>query len=183
VALVATFPANAADVPDGAPVQALAPLSVYGWTGLYAGVNVGGVSGDAAVSWSAPGLGFNVAGAADVNASSPGNLRTIGATGGGQVGYNYQIQSIVLGAEGDVNYVGVSGSRSFMSLRFHNPYAQTVDSNWLTTFRGRLGLVNGPWLGYVTAGIAVANVSSTDRFVGEHGVGPVNGSADQVRAG
>jgi outer membrane immunogenic protein len=29
----------------------------------------------------------------------------------------------------------------------------------------------------------VANVSSTDRFIGEHGVGPVNGSADQARAG
>jgi len=49
MALVATLPANAADVPDGAPVQAIAPRSVYGWTGLYAGVNAGGVLGDAAV--------------------------------------------------------------------------------------------------------------------------------------
>jgi hypothetical protein len=72
VAFVATFPADAADVPDDAPVQVIAPLSIYGWTGLYAGVNVGGILGDATVSWTAPGLGFSTHGAADVNASSPG---------------------------------------------------------------------------------------------------------------
>ena len=44
-----------------------------------------------------------------------------------------------------------------------------VSSNWLTTFRGRLGFVNGSWLGYVTGGVAVANVSSTDLFIGRHG--------------
>jgi outer membrane immunogenic protein len=89
----------------------------------------------------------------------------------------------LLGAEADLGYAGISGSRSFFSIAYHNPYAQTVDSNWLTTFRGRFGFVNGTWHRYVTGGLAVANVSSTDRFIGEHGVGPVNGSADQIRAG
>jgi outer membrane immunogenic protein len=183
VALVATFPANAADVPDAAPLRAIAPLSADRWTGLYAGANLGGVWGNDAVSWTAPGLGFNSFATADVNASSPGHIRAAGFTGGGQVGYNYQIQSIVLGAEADLGYAGISGSRSFISIVYHNPYDQSVDSNWLATFRGRLGFVNGTWFGYVTGGLAVANVSSTDRFIGEHGVGPVNGSADQVRAG
>ena len=182
MALIATFPANAADVPDGL-VPAIAPVSVYGWTGLYAGLNVGGILGDAAVSWTAPGLGFSTHGAADVNASSPGHFSTTGSTGGGQVGYNYQIRSILLGAEADLGYAGISGSRSFISISNHNPYAQMVGGKWLTTFRGRVGFVQGSWLGYVTGGLAVANVSSTDLFIGRHGVGPVNGSADQVRAG
>jgi outer membrane immunogenic protein len=183
VALVATFPANAADVPDAAPLRAIAPLSADRWTGLYAGANLGGVWANDAVSWTAPGPGFNLLGSGDVNISGPGHIHAAGFTGGGQVGYNYQIQAIVLGAEADFGYAGISGSRSFTSIENHNPYAQMVDSNWLATFRGRLGFVNGTWLGYVTGGLAVANVSSTDRFIGEHGVGPVNGSADQVRAG
>jgi outer membrane immunogenic protein len=118
-----------------------------------------------------------------VNASGPGHVSAGGITSGGQVGYNQQVQSIFLGAEADFGYAGISASRSFTSITYHNPYAQSVSSNWLTTFRGRLGFVNGTWLGYFTGGIAVANVSSTDRFIGEHGVGPVNGSADQIRAG
>jgi opacity protein-like surface antigen len=95
----------------------------------------------------------------------------VDSPGGGQFGYNYQIQSILLGAEADLGYTGISGSRSFLSIRYHNPYAQMIDSKWLTTFRGRLGFVDGMWLGYVTGGLAVANVSSTDRFIGEHGAG------------
>jgi outer membrane immunogenic protein len=183
VSLVATFPAKAADVPDAAPLRAIAPLSADRWTGLYAGANLGGVWANDAVSWTAPGPGFSVHGADDVNVSSPGHIRTAGFTGGGQVGYNYQIQSIVLGAEADFGYAGISGSRSIISIENQNPYAQMVDSNWLATFRGRLGFVNGTWLGYVTGGFAMANVSTTDRFIGEHGVGAINGSADQVRSG
>jgi outer membrane immunogenic protein len=183
VVLIPLAPANAADVSDATPVQAMAPLSVYRWTGLYGGVNGGLVSGNAAISWSAPGLGFRTTAAEDVNASSPGHVNTTGFTGGGQLGYNRQIQSILLGAEADLGYTGISGSRSFFSIRYHNPYAQTIDSKWLTTFRGRFGFVDGTWLGYATGGLAVANVSSTDRFIGEHGVGPINGSADQARAG
>jgi outer membrane immunogenic protein len=182
-ALVATIPANAADVPDAAPLRSIAPLSADRWTGLYAGANLGGVWANDAVSWIAPGLGFSVQGAADVNASSSGHISAAGFTGGGQVGYNYQIQPIVLGAEADFGYAGISGSRSFTSIEYHNPYAQMVDSKWLSTFRGRLGFASGTWLGYITGGLAVANVSTTDRFIGEHGVGAINGSADQVRAG
>jgi outer membrane immunogenic protein len=183
VALVSTFPANAADVPDGAPVQAMAPLHVHDWTGFYVGANAGGVLGDANISWTAPGPGFSTHGAADVNASGTGHTSAGGITSGGQVGYNQQFRSIFLGAEADFGYAGISASRSFTSITYHNPYAQMVSSNWLTTFRGRLGFVNGSWLGYVTGGLAVANVSSTDLFIGRHGVGPVNGSANQVRAG
>jgi outer membrane immunogenic protein len=161
VALVAAFPANAADVPDGVPVQAIAPLPVYDWTGFYAGANAGGVLGIAAVSWNAPGPGFSKYGAADVNASSPGHFNVSGLTSGGQFGYNDQRRSILFGAEVDFGYAGISGSRSFTSIRYHNPYAQTLESNWLATFRGRFGFVNGTWLGYLTGGIAVANVSST----------------------
>jgi outer membrane immunogenic protein len=111
VALVSTFPANAADVPDGAPVQAMAPLHVHDWTGFYVGANAGGVLGDADISWTAPGLGFSTHGAADVNASGTGHTSAGGITSGGQVGYNQQFRSIFLGAEADFGYAGGSRPR------------------------------------------------------------------------
>jgi len=50
VVLIPLAPANAADVSDAMPVQAMTPLSVYRWTGLYGGINGGLVSGNAAIS-------------------------------------------------------------------------------------------------------------------------------------
>src|SRR5580704_984043 len=43
VVLIPLAPANATDVSDPTPVQAMAPLSVYRWTGLYGGVNGFGI--------------------------------------------------------------------------------------------------------------------------------------------
>lgn len=166
-----------------APVAASAPVF---WGGWYVGLNAGAVWGDESVSWTAlsgPGHGFNAAGASDIINSSPGNVRTVGFTGGGQAGYNFQFQSVVAGVEADLQYTGVDGTRAFLSNVFLDPYAQSVRSDWLSTVRGRLGVAAAAGLFYVTGGLAIAQVDLTDNFLGLHGIGPINSSVSDVRAG
>jgi len=176
--------ARAADVEVKAPASGV--VSAPTWAGWYAGLNAGAVSGEERVAWSAAAAalnGFNNLGASDINTSSPGHVRTAGFTGGGQFGYNFQFQSLVAGAEADLQYTGINGSRSLLSTIFQDPYTQAVQSNWLSTVRGRLGVTNQSWLLYATAGLAVGQMNFTDNFLGLHGVGPINSSVSSARAG
>jgi outer membrane immunogenic protein len=156
-----------------------------GWSGWYAGLNAGADWGTENVAWTAaPSLGgFNPLGATDVNISSPGAARALGFTGGGQAGYNFQFQSVVVGGEVDLEYAGLNAGRSFLSTNFLNPYTQSMQTNWLNMWRGRIGVVTGPWLVYATGGLALAPVNFTDNFLGLHGVGPINSSSTSFRAG
>lgn len=174
--------AVAADLPAPPPVPAPAIPAPPTWGGWYAGFNAGAVLGDESVSWQGT-AGFSARGAADIANSSPGQARTTGFTGGGQLGYNFQFQSLVAGLEADLQYTGVDGTRSVISQVDLNPYAQSVDSHWLSTTRGRLGFVYGPWLVYGTGGLAVAHVGYNDNFLGRHGVGPINSSSNYTAVG
>jgi outer membrane immunogenic protein len=166
-----------------APPPPVAPTCI--WCGPYIGLDAGAVRGDESVSWTALSgpRGFNAAGASDIINSSPGNVGTVGFTGGGQAGYNWQFQSVVAGVEADLQYTGVNGTRSFLSNSFLDPYAQSVRSDWLSTVRGRLGVATQAGLFYVTGGLAVAQVQFSDSFLGLHGIGPINSSVSDVRAG
>jgi outer membrane immunogenic protein len=137
---------------------------------------------DESVSWLGT-AGFSATAVADIANSSPGNARTTGFTGGGQFGYNFQFQSLVAGLEADLQYTGVDGTRSVISQVLLNPYAQSVDSHWLGTTRGRLGFAYGPWLIYGTGGLAVAHVGYNDNFLGRHGVGPINSPSNYTAVG
>jgi len=138
--------------------------------------------GDESVSWLGT-AGFSAKAVADIANSSPGDVRTTGFTGGGQLGYNFQFQSLVAGLEADLQYTGVDGTRSVISQFDINPYAQSVDSHWLGTARGRLGFAYGSWLIYGTGGLAVAHVGYNDNFLGRHGVGPINSSSNYTADG
>src|ERR1700675_1479467 len=133
VLAVAAGSAAAADLPPPAPAPAI-PAAPPTWNGWYAGLNAGAVWGDESVSWLGSGS-FTAAGVADISTSSPGHVRTAGFTGGGQLGYNFQFQSLVAGLEADLQYTGVDGTRSVISQAFLNPYAQSVDSHWVSTTR------------------------------------------------
>jgi outer membrane immunogenic protein len=176
--------AAAADLPAPLAMPAPPPPSAPPptWTGWYTGLNAGAVLGDESVSWQGTG-GFSAAAVADIANSSPGNARTTGFTGGGQLGYNFQFQSLVAGLEADLQYTGVDGTRSVIYQVFLNPYAQSVDSHWLSTTRGRLGFAYGPWLIYGTGGLAVAHVGYNDNFLGRHGVGPINSPSSYTAVG
>src|SRR3979409_2555910 len=94
--------ASAADLPVKAPYLKAPVAMVYDWTGFYIGVNAGvGVSRDYTRLALPAGLAFEAS-----------YLNPLGAVGGGQIGYNWQLPksafgSIVLGVEADLQGTGM----------------------------------------------------------------------------
>ena len=166
--------ASAADMPRKAVI---APAPVSSWTGFYAGVNAGWVGSDPAISNAGTGipdavLGVvpGVSGGLAALASGPVSAgRTSGFIGGGQLGYNYQINNWVVGVEADLQ--GLSGSGSTGTLATAGPVVGaaitstlTVSANteWLSTVRGRLGFLATPnVLLYGTGGLAFGGVTAS----------------------
>ena len=103
-----TTSAFAADLPvktyTKAPVY-VAP--VYNWTGFYVGGNIGyswGRSSDTSALTNPAGT---------VVFTSAGRSNLDGVVGGGQIGYNWQMQGWVWGIEADIQGTGENGSRAF----------------------------------------------------------------------
>lgn len=155
--------ALAADLPSKAPAFAPIPYVAPSWTGLYVGVNAGGgwTSHDEDVT------GTNRISSAIISAGaipSKFDTRGGGALVGGTVGYNYQINNFVVGAEGDIDYAHIGGSDS-QALIF-GPFALSSHAetrlNWLATLRGRAGyLVTPGTLVYATGGGAVGGIHNS----------------------
>ena len=158
---IAISAASAADLPvraaPPAPIYAAPPL--FTWTGFYAGVNAGwGWRDDnRAPVFLAPGPGVP-AGLAGTLVFS--NNNDGGFTGGGQIGYNYQIGSFVVGVETDIQWAdtdqeenvafipaGVPGT--FVPGTFNNDL-----SDWFGTVRARAGVAFDRVLIYATGGLA-----------------------------
>lgn len=77
---------------------------------------------------------------------------------GGQIGYNWMINpKWVLGAEGDISYLGINHT----SGNYHNSAFAGTDTSWIATARGRIGYSTGPALLYATAGGAWVNVKDS----------------------
>lgn len=170
-ALMSSAGAHAADLPRRAIAPAATPLPVFTWTGFYAGVNAGYAWGRDTVS--------NTSSDEDLQDSLHGlgaervKLKSGGFTGGGQLGYNYQLSSgFVAGLEGDVEYVGLRRKRKLdNSFSFAPPgadltstgaesYAVRSSTDVLSTVRGRLGYAFDRILVYGTGGVAFGNVAN-----------------------
>jgi outer membrane immunogenic protein len=121
------------------PVVRAAPLYYpgYYWTGFYLGINGGGGWGSS--QWDGIGR-FDVS----------------GGLIGGTIGYNWQINRFVVGAEGDVDWSGIRGT----TILFCPPGCNTRNY-WLSTVRGRLGYAFDRFLPYVTGGLAVGNINAS----------------------
>jgi outer membrane immunogenic protein len=138
--LVAVFPAwsaLAADPPPRANAVYFAPAPAFAWSGLYGGLEVG------ADFFSANANGF-------------GSNRTAGALGG-LVGYNFQVNRVVLGFE------GAGGARlgSAVTVAAPSPIGNlTVGSSAYGDLRGRLGYaVADRALVYTTGGAAFGDAA------------------------
>jgi outer membrane immunogenic protein len=146
--LTVPLAAQAADVPIKAPYYKGAPRSVvsyYNWTGFYAGINVGYGMGTS--HW-----------ASFVGAET---IKPKGFLAGGTFGYNWQSGAIVYGVEGDFDWSNVKNTVVCGSGIFTGAVRCETSSNWLATFRGRVGYAFDRWLPYVTAGGAYGNVKAT----------------------
>jgi outer membrane immunogenic protein len=96
-------------------------------------------------------------------------------TGGGQIGYNFQIDRAVLGIESDIDYFNIKGSRQVGGIYpgggpvfpagANFAISSSVHTNWLFTARGRAGwLLSNNLLAYATGGLAVTEIHVTHAF-------------------
>jgi outer membrane immunogenic protein len=176
--------ANAADLPVKAPTVQV----VRNWTGAYVGLNVGYAWGRSSagtlVDCGPPpaGLivymcnltGFGAANAAAVNAIGSGTVTAGGFTGGVQAGFNLQTNNLVYGLEVDFGAMRLRGSR-LVSGTYPGAgiilagdafsVGSSFDTDWLATFRGRVGWTMMPnLLVYGTGGLAVTRLSVANSF-------------------
>jgi outer membrane immunogenic protein len=147
--------ATAADLgrpaPAPAPVYTKAPppLPVFSWTGFYLGGNAGAAWGHGNVTDTFTGLNFS------------GTSNAV-FTGGGQVGFNYQVSSLVFGVEGDFDWLANNnntGTGVLVALPggVVNAFTASLNNRWVTTLTGRLGVAwdrvllygkgGGAWVG------------------------------------
>jgi outer membrane immunogenic protein len=167
-ALAAITPALAAP-----PTPPPPPAPVYNWTGWYVGGNIGYSWGHGAVTYNEPAFG-----GFGLPTSFSGSNHLDGAIGGGQIGYNWQLNnSWVAGLEADLQLSDERGIRSFS-----NPYSFVCDTegatcpgvlsgtlrsqiDWFGTARARLGwLFNPTTMVYGTGGLAYGRVSASGSF-------------------
>jgi outer membrane immunogenic protein len=120
------------------------------WTGLYVGLNAGHYSSR---DFTGEDSVFSYNGVALEHLHS----RTSGFTGGGQIGYNYQMGHFVVGIEADFNYVDLSRTKTFLS----GAMTEDISGNFIGTLRPRVGVAFGPALLYATGGFAYGSVDTT----------------------
>jgi outer membrane immunogenic protein len=140
-------PAAAADIrrmPAKAPAPVVAPVPVQNWTGLYVGGNAG-------YSWGRTELDYALGGLPTVSTTLDPNS----FIGGGQIGYNWQFGSVVLGVEGDLAWRNGTEAATFTSGNiFGDSAAFETEQNWVGTVRPRFGVAAHNWLIYGTGGVA-----------------------------
>jgi outer membrane immunogenic protein len=133
--------ASAADMPVKAPAyKAPAAVPVPTWTGFYVGGHVGGAFGTS--DWNDY-----------TNGVTDANVKPSGFIGGGQIGYNYQINRLVLGIEADGSWSSLSDT---MSGCFQNnpPQSCMTKADWFATLTGRVGFTWDRALFYAKGGAA-----------------------------
>jgi opacity protein-like surface antigen len=161
----------AAVMPTKAPVKAMGTvIPPTNWTGFYVGGFLGMAAGKTDIWFVGDPAGAGT------------NPRVLGALGGGQVGYNYQVNQWVFGAEGDIGAANLHGAKTCgipngrdangVQVAFAPAYLNCQNVvNWMATAAARVGYAWGRTLFYVKAGGAWAddNVNVTCIF------GPNNG--------
>jgi outer membrane immunogenic protein len=139
--------ALAADMPVKAPPPVV--VAVYNWTGLYIGIQGGYAWGDTRHEQ-------------QVFAADTGDFRIKGGLVGGTVGYNYQVNSIVLGIEADYSWSGIKGDAGpFVVGTFGcglAPRGCVTEVEHFGTVRGRLGVVANQFLIFASGGWAYGRV-------------------------
>lgn len=148
--LALTFTATAADLPRAMPVKAPAVVApAWTWTGFYIGINGGGIWHRAKAD--------AIDGIPDTASAT---VKASGATFGGQVGFNWQVQRFVLGVEADWNWAHASGTSAFNNPAWPTASLSSKLSS-LATVRGRVGVTLSPTMIYATGGFAAGKVRNS----------------------
>ena len=152
---------SAADLTRPAPPAPVYVPPPFTWTAFYIGGNLGGAWAQGNVTDTLTALNFS-------NGNSNGVF-----VGGGQAGFNYQINNFVLGAEFDFdlaanNNNATGGVVIAGPLGLGHTFTVGVNNGWINTFTGRLGVAwdrvllygkaGGAWVG--NGGFTVTDVTS-----------------------
>src|SRR5262249_52648553 len=113
------------------------PSPPFTWTGFYVGGNLGGAWANGTLTDTFSGVSFGTGHS--------------GFIGGGQLGYNYQIGRLVLGAAGDFDWTSLNETSHSVVTRFGTLEA-SADTLWVTTLAARVGVAADKWLLYVKGG-------------------------------
>ena len=149
----------------GAPVFAADMVDVdtaFDWSGFYIGLNGGyAFGGDDRV-----GVGLTPGGPsfADV-----GDVDMSGIFGGGQIGWNWQIDSFVLGVEGDLQIADIDGEFSTSDAGTGNDYEGSSEVGFFGTARLRAGWAIDHLLLYGTGGLAYVDMDYDVDFENDFG--------------
>jgi outer membrane immunogenic protein len=163
--------ASAADM----PVKSAADAH-YNWGGCYVGVNGGGAeSGSDFTTTVGSGTHLTPADIPLVEEGGGGSSNGPSFVGGGQVGCNWQSDTIVYGIEGDFDYFHTNPQ--FTNVPPPNTpsvlsdgtttftVSQMLTTNYLATLRPRLGVTADRNLFYITGGAAFTKASYTQGYV------------------
>jgi outer membrane immunogenic protein len=91
-------------------------------------------------------------------------------TAGGLIGYNWQMESVVVGLEADINWLNFEKNRH-RNFEFDGNDIHThleLESSYFGTVRGRLGWAADNVLLYATGGLAYGGVEAEGRVVLNH---------------
>jgi outer membrane immunogenic protein len=134
-----------------ATVAMVAPAAAGGpdfnWAGPHVSVNGGAAWGT--TNWNLTVPGFYL---------TTGNFSVSGAMLGGSVGYDLQRGHWIIGAIADIDWTSVYGNTAGAGQGECFPNCAT-SSSWFGTVRGRVGYADGPFLPYLTGGLAVGDAS------------------------
>ena len=184
IALAFTVLGGPEPMPSGKEMKQVAPAPPpeCNWTGFYLGLNVGGQWGHAEDK----DFEYNFGTVFGNDGAKPWGYDESGVVAGGQVGYNFQWNWLVLGVEGDVGYMNLDGRGHEPGAPGNDTFGKT-ESDFYTTVRGRLGFAFGHWLFYGTGGWIGVNqetkVIDDCAFSGACGDELINGGGTDFRSG
>jgi len=162
--------AMAADLAARPYVKAPAVAAVVdSWTGFYIGGNVGYSWGRARNTETISNFATGVPLA---TGTGTGSNDVNGVIGGGQIGYNWQMQNWLFGLETDIQGSGEKGAINFTCVACANDGTNITSTitqklSWFGTARGRVGvLVTPSVLLYGTGGLAYGELKTGGSITG-----------------
>lgn len=167
IAFTGVAPATAADWPSRIVTKAPAISDpAYHWGGWYLGANAGASWGSANIGSAFVNGTAPIADQQAFAASSP-QLSRSGFSGGGQIGYNHQVNRWLFGVEADADFTGLRRSRSAtVPLPSGGAFtaSNAIGSDWMVTLRPRAGYAVDRTLFYLTGGLALTDLNFASSY-------------------
>jgi outer membrane immunogenic protein len=152
-------------VTSGAFAADIIAPSAFDWTGPYVGLQGGYAWGDNDVVPQQLGTGDGIGAGGNgrdvgVFPERDGSIDMDGFVGGLHAGYNWQLDSLILGVEGDIELADIKGDTDIVGANDAAFGEASQEIDWLGSLRLRGGFAFDRALLYVTGGLAVGGVDA-----------------------